>query len=85
MTVAARLPRSSAHDRIAALEKRADGHDLVISPMAGQVREMYEQFARWRSINWFVVKVLTGGGALMGFAAIMLTIIEKAMQMTGHH
>jgi hypothetical protein len=32
-----------------------------------------------------VVKVLSGGGALMGFAAIMLTIIEKAMQMTGHH
>lgn len=80
-----RLARASTHDRLAALEKRADGHDLVIAPMAGQVNEMYDLLKKWRNINWFVVKLCAVGGGALGFIAIMLTIASTARHLlTGH-
>ena len=84
MTVASRLPRAT-HERIAALEKRADAHDLVIGPMAGQVAEMYGLLTKWRNINWFVVKLLAATGGTLGAIAVLLTILEKALQLVGHH
>src|SRR4051812_9050886 len=71
-------------ERIATLERRADGHDLVIPPMAEQVAEMYGLLTKWRNINWFLVKIGAGFGAALGLVAVVLTIAEKVAHFTGH-
>jgi len=90
MTVA--QMRQTTADRLAALEKRADGHDSraeahekKIAPMVDQVGEMYELLRKWRNINWFIVKLSAGATAGLGGLAVLLTIIDKAQQLTGHH
>ena len=52
--------------------------------MAEQVGEMYGLLTKWRNINWFVVKLTAGAGGLLGFAAIVLTIADKAARLSGH-
>lgn len=84
MTAASRLPRAT-HERITALEKRADAHDLVVQPMAEQVKEMYDLLRKWRNINWFVIKMLAAIGGALGAIAVLLTILEKSLQLAGHH
>jgi phage-related minor tail protein len=77
--------RGQIPDRLVALERRADGHDQVIKPMAEQVSEMYELLTKWRNINWFVVKAAAIAGGIIGFVAIVLTIIANGARLiTGH-
>lgn len=83
MTVT-RMARAGAHERIAALEKRADAHDQVIPPMATQVAEMYELLTKWRNINWFLVKVFAVIGGALGGIAVLLTIVDRVLQIAGH-
>lgn len=81
MSLANRIQRPTVPDRVTMLERRADAHDK----MATQVAEMYELLTRWRNINWFFVKVgayLAGG---LGAIAVLLTIIDKVLQLAGHH
>ena len=78
------IPRTTPAERLALLERRADAHDQVLKPMAEQVGEMYGLLTKWRNINWFVVKLTAGAGGLLGFAAIVLTIADKAARLSGH-
>jgi hypothetical protein len=83
MTVT-RLRKGSAAERIAALEDRADGHDV----MAGQVKEMYEVFDLtrkvFRGLNRASVKISALSLGLLGALATLLTIVEKGRQLLGH-
>ena len=85
MTVAHRLPRTTIGDRVAILERRADGHDV----MAGQVKEMYDAFDTAKKVlgalNWLWVKVAVGCFGLVGALAAVLTIWEKLAAILGHH
>ena len=71
-------------ERLAALERRADGHDQIIPPMALQVAEMYEWLTRLKTINWFLVKVSVGVFGFAGFLAAVLTAIGTVMKLLGH-
>jgi hypothetical protein len=79
-TAAARLV-SSDRDRIAALERRADAHDA----MAGQVGEMHEAYIRLKNINWFLVKVAAYIGGVVGFCAVVLTVITGIQRLLIGH
>lgn len=84
MTVA-RIARAGAHERLSALEMRADGHDKVIKPMADQVAEMYALLTRLRNINWFLVKVAAYAGGAMGFVSVVLMAVTSVVRLwTGH-
>ena len=92
MTSVARVPRMGLADRLAAVERRldghdqrADGHDQVIKPMAEQVAELYGLWTKVRTINWFIVKVAAIAGGAMGFFAVVLTIVANGLRLlTGH-
>jgi hypothetical protein len=81
MTGVARMTRATTHERLTALEERAKTHEQ----MAVQVKEMYELLTRWRNINWFFVKLAAIGGGGLGALAVLLTIMDKALQLLGHH
>ena len=65
----------------AALESRADGHELQLASMAPQLKEMDEAFDKGRTIlaavNWFAVKLAAGIGGLLWLIAIALTIASN--------
>lgn len=83
MTVAKLRP--SLHDRVTDLEKRADGHDKMVE----QFSEIYIAFKNakivLRIFNRLSVKALAGLFALIGAAAAVLTIWERASALFGHH
>lgn len=85
MSKVTHISRPNTADRLTALESRADAHDVV----AKQVGEMYEVFDKGKTIlgamNWFWVKIVGGAFAALGALAVILTIIEKAGQLLGHH
>lgn len=85
MSKVTHMPRLTTADRLTALEGRADAHDIV----AKQVGEMYEVFDKGKTIlgamNWFWVKIVGGVFAALGGLAVLLTIVEKAGQLLGHH
>ena len=88
MTVT-RMQRGGIADRLAALESRADGHDRLhaekIEPMVDQVGEIYKLMTKWRTINWFVVKVGAWVGGALGAIAVVVTIAAGITRLvTGH-
>lgn len=76
--------RQSVHDRLTALEQRADKHDLMVS----QVTEIYTFFKNakmaLRIFSFFWVKVVGGFFGVLGAAAVVLTIWEK-LGLIFHH
>lgn len=79
-----RRPATTA-ERLAALERRADGHDTVLKPMAEQLAELFEFFTKLKTINWFIVKTAAISGGVIGFIAVVLTIVVSAVRLvTGH-
>jgi hypothetical protein len=76
---------ASDRDRISAIEKRADAHDMVLTPMAKQVAEIYELYTMARGVNWFLVKVCVAVGGFVAFVAACLGAFSTILPLvTGH-
>jgi hypothetical protein len=76
--------KRTLHDRVTHLEERAKAHDA----MAEQVKEMYEAWAKAKTLKamgWFRVTIVGGAFATLGAIAVVLTIAEKAAVLFGHH
>lgn len=80
--------RPSLHERISTIEQERAKDREAHAVMADQVKEMYEVFDLSRKIgralNRASVKIGAACFGLLGAAAAVLTIIEKAGQLFHH-